>query len=69
MLLTKEQKQELMQLADGFHIPPNFVQDMYENGQLYFDVEEEDKDFEEWEQKQALGAEPAKSEPTDDLPY
>lgn len=32
--LTKEEKQELLDFADSIRIPPNFVWQMYENGQI-----------------------------------
>ena len=32
--LTKDQKKELIELADSLGIPPNFVDKMYENGQI-----------------------------------
>jgi hypothetical protein len=34
--LTKQQKRELIDIADSLGIPPNFVHEMYENGQLDF---------------------------------
>lgn len=35
--LTKEQRLELIEIADSLFIPPNFVQDMYESGELEYD--------------------------------